>query len=294
MTPLRRIFVGPHGIRAGWSFLIFFVIFAGPVTVLRIVAAAHQWMPKTEISPMFLLIDELATIALVTMATAIMAWIEGRSFWSYGLAGRRKLAFLLSGWLGGLASLSLLVAVLAASGYLVFDGVALHGLSVVGYGVVWLVGFLLAGVSEEMLYRGYLQSTLTRGMGYWPAAVLLSVMFGLLHLQNPGESYFGIFQVVVAGLLFALLLRLSGSLWLGIGFHGAWDWAQSFLYGTPDSALMAQQHWLVSHPVGDMRMSGGAVGPEGSLLQVPATLVGLLLLIWVLRRAGLFVRARAG
>jgi membrane protease YdiL (CAAX protease family) len=194
----------------------------------------------------------------------------------------------LYGCAGGFASLSLLVAVLYGGGFLVFDGVALHGLSIVFWGVLWLAAFVLVGLSEETMFRGYIQYTLARGIGFWPGAVLISLLFGAAHLQNHGENFFGIVQVVAAGLIFCLLLWLSGSLWLAIGFHTAWDWAQSFFYGTPDSGLMMAQHLFITHAAGNPRFSGGSAGPEGSLLAAPILLLGLLVLVLVCRRLALF------
>jgi hypothetical protein len=54
-----------------------------------------------------------------------------------------------------------------------------------------------------------------------------------------------------------------------VGFHGGWDWGLSFFYGTPDSGLVLEGHLLATHPRGDPRWSGGAAGPEGSLLILP-------------------------
>ena len=68
-------------------------------------------------------------------------------------------------------------------GLRVFDvgHLAIHGARIVRFAVFWAVFFLLVGFFEEFLLRGYSQFTLTRAMGFWPAAVLLSCMFGLIH-----------------------------------------------------------------------------------------------------------------
>jgi CAAX protease family protein len=74
------------------------------------------------------------------------------------------------------------------------------------YGLQWGIAFLLTALFEESLLRGYLQSTLARGVGFWWASVLLSLAIGATHLPNHGESPIGIFSVVGAGLLFCLSL----------------------------------------------------------------------------------------
>ncbi len=132
--------------------------------------------------------------------------------------------------------------------------------------------FIFTGIFEESLLRGYLQYTLTRGMGFWWGALLMSVLFGAIHGSNKGESPVGLFSAGAAGLVFCLSLWYTGSLWWAIGFHATWDWAQTFFYGTPDSGMVARGHLMSEHPVGPLLWSGGPTGPEGSLYIVPLLL----------------------
>jgi uncharacterized protein len=284
---LHWVFLGADGIRAGWSVLIFLMVIGVPVLAIGLVLHHFHIKPKSPgntLVPWVLLVSEAITIAFIAGATAIMAWIERRSIWSYGLQRIQPLPNALAGWAGGFLCLSLLVALMAGGGFLVFDGLALHGLAIVGYGAVWLVGFILVGIAEETMFRGYVLTTLSRGMGFWPAAVLTSIVFGVAHMSNKGETALGLIAVVAAGLSLCLLLRVTGSLWMSIGFHAAWDWAQSYLYGTPDSGMLARGHLLASHAAGNVALSGGIDGPEGSLLAGPAMVAGLLVLVWLARR----------
>jgi membrane protease YdiL (CAAX protease family) len=291
LPSLKTVFKGPQGLRAGWSLVLFGALLVGLVIVANKGASLlmnMQGPPHGELPPLFVLIGEVLAIVPLLIATAIMARIEGRSLWSYGLSEKRPLAQFGLGVAGGVVALSLLVGVMTVTGSLQFDGLALPALPAIGYGLVWFLAFTLAGFAEETMIRGYLQSTLTRGIGFWPGAVLSSVLFAALHTRNPGETIQGIGAVFVAGMVFCLLLRASGSLWLGIGFHGAWDWAESYLYGTPDSGMVAQGHLLISHAAGDVNLSGGTVGPEGSVLATPTLVLIVLLVVWIGRRSGLF------
>ncbi len=290
---LRWVFVGSDGIRAGWSALIFLVLLAIPAVILGLILKRLHIERGGDLRPWRTLIAEGVSFALILGATAVMARIEGRSVWSYGLSMKRMGTQILAGLAGGFVALSLLVGMLAATGYLMFDGMALHGVSIVGYGLVWLIAFMLVGCSEEAMFRGYLLATLARGMGFWPGALVMSLLFGAAHIKNHGETVLGITEVVAAGLVLCLLLRLSGSLWLSIGFHATWDWSQSFLYGTPDSGFLAQNHFLDSHAVGNALISGGSAGPEGSVLSPPVMVGGMLLMLGICWWAGL-VGARRG
>ena len=157
-----------------------------------------------------------------------------------------------------------------------FGGLALHGVRVLKFAVFWGAFFLMVGFYEEFLTRGYTQYTLTQVVGFWPAAVLLSAGFGVLHLENPGESWVGILGAVLIGFFFCLTLRRTGNLWFAIGFHTSWDWAESYFYSVPDSGGMAPGHLLHSSFHGPNWLTGGSVGPEGSVF-----LFALLVLLWV-------------
>jgi len=143
----------------------------------------------------------------------------------------------------------------------------------------WGLIFLMVAVFEESTLRGYLQFTLTRGIGFWWGALLLSVLFGFSHGTNPGETPVGLFGAAGIGLIFCLSLWYTGSLWWALGLHAGWDWAQSYFYGVSDSGLVARGHLLGAHPIGPRLWSGGTTGPEGSLLALAEVIV-IALLVW--------------
>ena len=125
---------------------------------------------------------------------------------------------------------------------------------------------MLVGIYEEFLLRGYTQFTLARGIGFWPAAAVMSLLFAAAHLGNPGENRLGLAAVVLIALFWCFSLWRTGSLWFAVGLHAAWDWAESFFYGTPDSGIIAQGRLLNSSHRGPVWLSGGTDGPEGSVL----------------------------
>jgi hypothetical protein len=136
---------------------------------------------------------------------------------------------------------------------------------------------VLAPICEEFLFRGYALFTLTTGIGFWPSAILLSAGFGAVHLTNQGETWIGGLSAGLFGFLFCLILRRTGDLWLAIGFHCSWDWGESFFYGVPDSGFVSPGHFLSSSFQGNKWITGGSVGPEGSVLCIV-----VLLVLWIL------------
>ena len=279
---IRWVFEDKDGIRAGWGVLLFVLLFVGfeflTVQMLRhiLLRGHHSAVTHVRLG----LIMDGAQLAPLFLATGIMALIERRSLLAYGYQGTAKAVRFLSGLVWGFAALSGLVLVLWKAHLLVFDGVQLHGAAIWKYGFAWAFLFLVVAVLEESTLRGYLQFTLTRGIGFWWGALLLSLLFGFSHGTNPGESPVGLFAAAAVGMVFCLSLWYTGSLSWALGCHASWDWAESYFYGTSDSGTVAEGHLLGEHPLGQRLWSGGATGPEGSLLAL-GVLAIMALFMWL-------------
>jgi uncharacterized protein len=279
---LRASFIGTNGLRSGWSVLIFVAILTAQVLLTRIPVnhLLHYMKHRQGLETWSAVVGVGIPALLVLVATAIMAKIEKRPVLSYGFAGERRLSRFFLGIAGGVAALSALVVALKISGLLIFDGQRLHGTSAWSYGLQWGLAFLLTALFEESLLRGYLQSTLARGIGFWWAALVLSMGFGALHLPNRGESPIGILSVVGIGLVFCLSLWLTKSLYWAVGLHAGWDWAESYLYGVSNSGQVSSGHLFATHPSGGLLWSGGPTGPEGSVYVIP-TMAFIALGVWI-------------
>jgi len=304
-STLRWVFVGADGLRAGWSLLIFIALMYALLKGVNALSHLMHLSPQgnannTNITPIFAVIGELPPFLVTLFAAWIMSKIERRPNSVYGLGGTRKLPHFFAGLAWGITCLSLLVLTLWKTGLLVIDNRLLFGSDALRYGAIWLFSFFLVGLLEEYLTRGYLQYTLTRGLagiyklafktphstalGFWTTALIFSILFGLGHGKNPGESPIGLLSAGLAAMVFCLSLWRTGSLWWAIGFHTSWDWAQSFLYGVADSGLMVQHHLLATHPVGKPLFSGGATGPEGSLFIIAILAFVSLIILFTLPR----------
>lgn len=281
-TGLRHIFVGKKGIRAGWSALLFVAIYLILSTPARALLRHFvELEPKSPLPPSLVLLRESSEVLAIFIAIWTMARLENRPFPSFGYRGDGKVIRLVSGVVWGILSLSGLIVLLWKTHLIVFSGLSLTGAAAWKYALAWAFIALLVGVLEESLLRGYLQYTLARSLGFWWAALLLSVAFALLHVSNSGESLLGLLVVGLGGLVFCLSLWYTKSLWWAIGFHAGWDWGQFYLYGTPASGWLAKGHRLASHPSGNPLWSGGATGPEGSLLILPMLIaMGTGMWIW--------------
>ena len=328
---LRWVFLGSHGLRAGWSVLTFaalaflFIVLLG--TIASTIGKALHASQNQGITVLAMIIGESIAVLAIVGAAALVARIERRrSLLAFNLTGSRRVLHFLGGLAAGFAALSALVGAMAWGGWLHFGPPALSGAHIFGFAALWGIAFLLVGCFEEGTFRGYLQFTLTRGInfwwalalvgsmclggllatkgqgiwgvyiiallglvpclllhlkkaegaGFWQAAWVTSTLFGFIHTGNNGENWIGIFAAAAIGFVFCVSIRVTGSAWWAIGCHAAWDWAETYFYGTADSGMVAKGHYLTTSPAGNALWSGGADGPEGSVL-----VLGIILLLLV-------------
>jgi len=265
LEPMHTMFIGSEGLRAGWRLLLYVVMWRGLRMLLG--ALLDRLDPHVTIRLWLDLIAELGSFVVVAIPAVVMGWIEKRPFGDYGLPGRG--AFGRSFWMGvvwGMVAITGLMLAIGGVGDFSLGAAALHGQRVLKFAAFWGAFFLVVGLFEEFLLRGYAQFTLAQGIGFWPAALLLSTYFAVLHFGNPGETWVGLLAVVAIGLFFCLTLRRTGTLWFAVGFHASWDWGESYLYSVPDSGGMVTGHLMHSSFHGSHWITGGSVGPEGSVL----------------------------
>jgi len=130
------------------------------------------------------------------------------------------------------------------------------------------IGFWLAALVLSLLFGRLLLKNAekkTGGIGFWSAVMVLSLLFGRVHLGNQGENWVGVLGVVLIGLIFALSLRRTGSLWFAVGLHASFDFGETFLYSVPNSGNVFAGHLSDASLHGARWLTGGTVGPEGSV-----------------------------
>ena len=323
---------GPHGFRAGWpaavgALLTFFLaIVLGSIAWATGTKNLH--LPMDHFGALQNILEELSTLLALGIGAFIASRMDGRTLPDYYLRDRTGFRHAFAGAAGGFLTLSLLVAVLCAGGWLRLSYAGLNTGQNLRFALLWAVGFLLVGLTEEGFFRCFLLATLVRGMNFWWAAGSVAVLtgfmltntdrhgaggiyavvalgilpcfwthwrrlpssqfwqtawatsvgFGFVHTFNTGETAIGVFCTALIGFTFCVSIRVTGSVWWAIGFHSAWDWAQTYFYGTPDSGLLPEGHLLASGITGPVLWSGGKAGPEGSVLAIPLTVLVLVAL----------------
>ncbi len=269
------MFRGRHGIRAGWRLLMWTATLVACVAGLQAIAGLvidrlHFTFPKG-INASEIVLQDGTVLVAVLVATLLMARIERRSLRDYGIETRH--AFDRQFWNGivwGLVSPTLVIGLIwMLHGYKVI-GLAVHGSDIAKYVVGWAITCILLGFAEEYLFRGYPLFTLSTGIGFWPAALLLSLGFGALHyFTKPFERWTDFLSTGLLGLFMCLTLRRTGSLNFAIGFHIAFDYANIFVFAGPNAGQYAVGKLVNATFGGPQWLTGGPLGPEASLLVFP-------------------------
>ncbi|HEY0270088.1 MAG TPA: type II CAAX endopeptidase family protein [Sphingomonas sp.] len=152
----------------------------------------------------------------------------------------------------------------------------------------------IAGLLEELLFRAVLFRLLMRAFGLWWALALSAAIFGALHLANPHATPFAAIAIAIeAGLMLAAFYLLTGRIWMSVGVHAAWNFAQGGIFGASVSGGTEIGSLFVSAPVANapIILSGGGFGPEASL---SAMIVGLGVFLIAMRMASRRGRLAAG
>ncbi len=270
---LRKIFLGPDGLRSGWRLLLYALMVVALGWGLGAIARAARKPSQL----WAYVIGESLGFVVVVVPALVMARIEKRPFGSYGLPRVGAFGQLFwAGMLWGIVALTVLMLTLRGAHAFYFGGLSIHGTRALEFALFWAGFFLLVSFFEEFMNRGYTQFTLGQGIGFWPAAILLSLAFGAMHLGNKGEDRIGAFSAAVIGLFFCLTLLRTGNLWFAVGFHTSWDWGETYLYSVPNSGTVTPGHLLNSSFHGSHWLTGGSVGPEGSVL-----VFVVIALVWI-------------
>ena len=222
----------------------------------------------------YLLSLQLASVIAITSTTlAVRRLLDGRSFVSLGL--RRHdgwLSDMFFGLILGLLLMAVIFVVAWLAGWITWRP-ALAAFSLTDLvGVVAL--FIMVAWAEELAMRGYVLQTAKEAWGTIPALLLSSLIFGVLHLTNPGAGAMSAVGIFMAGVFFAVGFLATRSLWLPMAVHFSWNFFEGPFFGFPVSGLQLPSLLSVDMK-GPELITGGAFGPEAGLSGILATCVGI-------------------
>jgi hypothetical protein len=228
---------------------------------------------------------EITSFLIALVCTAIFARYERRRVDSYGLP--------VSQALGARTAEGALVGVVMAGavavGMYLLGGMQVHGLATSGSALAlsalaWLGSNMCVGVAEEFLYRSYFLQTLWRSIGFWPASIVIALLFAADHyFFKAGENVWDVITLVSLSLLVCYSVLRSGTLWFAVGFHIAFDYMQLFVIGTPNGDQVPVGRLLDVSFQGPAWLTGGVLGTEASFLMYPLIALSWLYVWWRFR-----------
>jgi membrane protease YdiL (CAAX protease family) len=229
--------------------------------------------PAMDIASLF------ATLGTIVGVIIYCRAIERRRLATLGFRRGHTLREYLVGALIGFVLFSLTLGLCVITGTMSYEGVVLGSASLI---VLFFLGFMVQGLSEELLCRGYFMVSLARKQSLVVAIIVSSSFFGVLHLLNPGVAPLAIVNIFLFGCFMAVYLLKRGNIWGAAAIHSVWNFAQGNIFGTSVSGLekMESVFAFSSVPGGEL-INGGAFGVEGGLaatLVLTAALIVALLL----------------
>jgi hypothetical protein len=270
MPNLRR-----SRLNAFWMFLLF-------VVVSQLIEAALQYpiiklklidVNDGSLRPAPFIWWEAIGVVAAILTALVICWLQRRRLGELGFSstGMGKQFFWGSVW--GLLAPTALIGMIAAMGGFSFGTLAMSGQKLLIYTLAWFLAFVGVGVAEEATFRGPGQITLGEAIGPWPAAIVISALFGAVHyFFKPGENLADALSVGLLGLFMAFTVIRSGSIWFAAGFHTLFDYAALFVYGAPNSGNEGRPvatKLLTGGYHGPAWLTGGNLGIEASWLVFP-------------------------
>jgi membrane protease YdiL (CAAX protease family) len=220
-------------------------------------------------------VQAYGVVAIVCLLVYLVGarFIERRSVPEFSLSP--ALSEIVAGLLAGIALFAAVIFVLWLAG--VYQPLGWGSLNGIGPAfVLWLA----VGLLEEIQFRGLVYRLCGKIFGTWGAIVLSGILFGLIHGIDPGATATALSSVAMAGLLLGAAFALTGRLWLPIGIHAGWNFAEGSLFGTAVSGSTVRDSLSIAKLIGPDILTGGRFGPEASIVTVVVLFVATTFLVW--------------
>ena len=231
-------------------------------------------------------------LALEILLAAGVCAILKRRLAGPPLAGPRSVRLAAIGLATGLFVMIAAILAILASGSAAAGLAGQSPASALLHGFGWLVFDFIGATGEELYGRVALLLVAERLVGWRGAVVVSGLMFSVLHLGNPGVSWIWLVRLGAQGMLLAYAVYRTGSFWWSAGYHTGWNWASAPLFGAAGSGYLDHGHLLDFTPAGSAWITGGSVGPEGSLFAFVAVAAAYCLLVGTTKRSARMTHQR--
>lgn len=284
-------------LRTGWRIIIFILLFWVLSATVLVIRPLLGDISKSE----FLEGYSLLIVGILALATTIAVpigrkFLDKKTLVSLGLKfNRTAVKDLFAGFLiSGLMAL-LFFGILLAFNLIEFKGIQfvlnpeqgissgfLNYMSVLSLGSLLLIllEHSLVGYWEELVFRGYLLQNFAEGMGWTLAVVISCILYGLIHAMNPNAGLLSTVIIMTFGFLRIYGYLTTKMLWLSMGMHIGWNFFQGPIFGFSASGHQHAHLTAIAFTSEKAWLTGGAFGPEGSILIIPILLLALWIMNW--------------
>ena len=220
-----------------------------------------------------------STIIAIIGTIIYCRFIEKRPIKTMGFRKKNALRDYLIGLVIGTVIFSVAVLICIITGTADFVGLSTgFSASII---VFFFLGYLVQGMSEEVLCRGYFMISAARKNSLWAAVIANSVIFALLHLLNPGIGIMPIINITLFGIFASVYMIKSGNIWGAAAIHSSWNFVQGNIFGIQVSGLgKTESIFSVTLREGGDLINGGSFGLEGGLAVTIVLVICILMILY--------------
>ncbi len=247
-------------LRSGWRVLLYFIALIAIYYLLAVLANLSRVVPPQSLLFLFYIAALLVTILMLRV-------IDKRRFASVGfpLHGKVWKEILLGFLIGAVMIVVVAVAELSVGALRLSVRPGVGALLLLRNFGLSFIFFAYFAMGEELIFRGYPFQAFVEGMGPVASTILMSLIFGALHLGNPDASFFSTANTMLAGIFLSVAYLKTRTLYFPFGLHFAWNFVQSFFLSLPVSGLLTNRTIFIPTDYGPDWLTGGRYGPEAGV-----------------------------
>lgn len=269
---MRKIFINSDSqIRSGWKLLL---VVGLAIVLLLAMAILLEQLHISDPYGVTMFFSFIIAIAIM------LKFIDKKDFTYIGLKSLRKYSKdLWIGLLAGAVFIVLNILILIVLGQASLSNSLLHP-NLSRSVVTGFLLFILVGLAEEMLFRGYIIMAVQQMKRWWLSALVSALIFALTHgALNDNVSWLAVLNLFLGGLLLAYIFIRTGSIWMCVGFHITWNYFQGYILGIAVSGRTLDNA-LYTVTISEKQIAGGAFGLEGGLINT-GVLICAFIFVWL-------------
>lgn len=267
-----------EGKKYGWPLIVELLVFTAVFLIANIIQSYASIPGMLFIGSMdgLLVVNLFSTIVPILITFAFCIVFQKRKPRTIGFIKKKCVSEYLWGLLIGAVIFTLAVIICVITGTLTFNGIG-EGFSI-GMFVLFFLGFMVQGMSEEVLCRGYLMVSIARRSSLPVAIIANALFFAALHLLNSGITVLAFINLTLFGIFASVMFIRRGSIWMVGAVHSIWNFVQGNVFGIKVSGMDIDCMLLESEITDVAIINGGSFGLEGGLAVSIVLIAGIVLM----------------